>query len=142
MTNQVDPQRERKAVITILSVGVIAFILAFNAAGAVHRDFPAVEGASGLTQTWPNDYEWTTCLEFTNEMSARQQTVAAADLIQIAWKRLEDSTETVGTEIAGPFAPKIAVACQQIATLKGWDTSNVNLVDGFTLAYHDHPVKP
>jgi hypothetical protein len=138
----VDPERENGALIAILIVGVVAVLLALYGRGAVYRDFPALEGYSGLTQTWSSEYQWTTCAEYVEQMTDQQRQVASADLLQIAWKRLESAIEPVPSATASAFTKTISDACQQVATHTGWEVSGVGLIDAFSVAYYNHPTKP
>jgi hypothetical protein len=72
----------------VLAVAAIASLSALGGDGGdsatTAGTSPAEAAGSSYAQSWPRDYTSTTCHEFLNEMTARQQFAASADMLASA----------------------------------------------------------
>lgn len=139
----VNPSREKDIRNFALGISLLAVVLAFNAANGARRDFPQLEGYSGVAQTWHAEYQWTTCAEYAEQMTDQQRQVAASDILKVAWMRLEDYRETPDPGQAAIFTTRIQNACLEAAGDSTADAlSRIGLIDAASLAYYRTPVKP
>ena len=67
-------------------------------------------------QTWPKNYDQTTCTEFNEQMTAQQKFAAAADMLTSARNKGDGGTGLPSDELIRQFQDDINEACSIQAT--------------------------
>lgn len=70
---------------------------------------------SKYTQTWAKPYSSTTCADYLNEMTSKQQWVAAADMLTSV-RKVDGGTRLPADGLVARFRSDVATGCQSEST--------------------------